>query len=106
MCIVRICIQCDADVRVTHNILKGFGVQATLCHVGTKSMAAYMRRDLRKLNFVYAIILLADMIEVFLPVQRNHGHIILIQSPTVSKPLLPTLCAFSRLLLSTYTSEH
>ena len=38
-----------------------------------------MGRDLGQLNFIDTIILLADMVKVLLPMQGNHGHIILVQ---------------------------
>ena len=41
-------VQRDADIRVTHDILQGFGVHAALCHVGAEGMAAHMGRDFRK----------------------------------------------------------
>ena len=50
-------VQRDADIRVIHDILQGLGVHAALCHVGTEGMAAHMRRDFRKLNFVDAVVL-------------------------------------------------
>ena len=59
-CIVKfdvgIGVQRDADVHVTHDILQGFWVHTALGHVGAEGMAAYMGRDLRKLNFVNAVV--------------------------------------------------
>lgn len=50
-------VQRDADIRVTHDILQGFGIHAALCHIGAESMAAHMRGDFRKLNFINAVVL-------------------------------------------------
>ena len=50
-------VQRDAAIRVTHDILQGFGIHAALCHVGTEGMTAHMRGDFRKLNFVDAVVL-------------------------------------------------
>ena len=45
-CIVKfdmgIGVQRNADIRVTHDILQGFGIHAALCHIGAKGMAAHM----------------------------------------------------------------
>ena len=61
LCIVKfdmgVGIQRDADIRVTHDILQGLGIHAAFRHVGTEGMAAHMGRDLRKLNFVDAVVL-------------------------------------------------
>lgn len=42
-------------------------------------MAAYMGCDLRKLNFINAVILVQDMLEIMLPVEGNHRHSVLVQ---------------------------
>ena len=61
LCIVKfdmgVGIQRDADIRVTHDILQGLGVHAAFRHVGTEGVAAHMRCDFRKLNFVDAVVL-------------------------------------------------
>ena len=72
-------VQRDADIRMTHDILQGFGVHTALGHVGAEGMAAYMGRDLRKLNFVNAVVFLQNMLEVMLPMEGDHGHIIFVQ---------------------------
>ena len=46
----------DADIRMTHDILQGFGIHAAFCHVGTEGVAAHMRGDFRKLYFVDAAV--------------------------------------------------
>ena len=35
-------VQCNADIRVPHDILQALGIHATLCHLGAKGMSAYM----------------------------------------------------------------
>ena len=35
-------VQCNADIRVSHDILQALGIHATLCHLGAKGMSAYM----------------------------------------------------------------
>ena len=72
-------VQRYADVTVTHDILQGFGVHTALCHVGTEGMSAHMGRDFRKLNFVNAVVFLQNMLEVMLPMEGDHGHVILVQ---------------------------
>ena len=72
-------VQRYADVTVTHDILQRFGVHTRLRHIATEGMTAYMGRDFRKLNFVNAVILIADMLKVMLPMKGNHRHVILVQ---------------------------
>ena len=42
-------------------------------------MAAHMGRDFRKLNFVNAVIFLQNMLEVMLPMEGDHRHVVLVQ---------------------------
>ena len=76
---VGIGVQRDADIRVTHDILQGFGIHAAARHVGAEGMATYMGRDFRKLNFVNAVVFLQNMLEVMLPMEGDHRHIVLVQ---------------------------
>ena len=54
---VGIGVQCDADVRMSHDVLQCFGVHSALCHVGAESVSAHMGGDFRKLYFVNAVVL-------------------------------------------------
>ena len=72
-------IQSHADIRVPHNVLQRFGVHSALCHIGTKGVAADMGCDFGKLYLVDAVVFVADMLEVVLPVQGDHWHLIFIQ---------------------------
>ena len=90
-CIVKfdvgIGVQRDADIRVTHDILQGFGIHAALCHVGAEGMAAHMGCDLGKLHLVNAVVFLQNMLEVMFPVEGDHGHVILVQKQETSIPI-------------------
>lgn len=61
-------------------------VHAAWCTMRTICMSAYMRRNLRHLYFIDFIALLYNMLKIFLPMQGNHRHLILIQ---VQKSTLP-----------------
>jgi len=76
---VSVGVQCDTDIRMSHDVLQGFGVHTALCHVGTECMTAHMGCDFRKLNFVDVVVLVEDMLEVMLPMECNHGLTILVQ---------------------------
>ena len=76
---MRVDVQCDTDIRVTHDVLQGLRAHAALCHVGTEGVAAYMGCDLWKLNLINAIILVQDMLEIMLPVEGDHRHPVLVQ---------------------------
>ena len=71
---IKVCIgiKRDPDIGMTHNHLKCLRIHAALSHVGTESMSANMGCDLWELFFIDAVILLADMLEVFLPMQSYH----------------------------------
>ena len=45
---VGVGVQRDADIRVTHDVLRGFRAHSTLCHVGAEGMSAYVGCDLCK----------------------------------------------------------
>lgn len=62
---------------MAHQILQSFGIHAAFSHVGTISMSAHMRCDFGHLYLVDFVVLLADMLEILLPVQRHHGTPIL-----------------------------
>ena len=72
-------VQRDADIRVTHDVLQSFRAHAAARHVGTEGVPAYMGCDLRKLYFINAVVLIQDMLEVMLPMEGNHGHLVLVQ---------------------------
>ena len=84
---VGIGVQRDADIRMTHDILQGFGVHTALCHVGAEGMAAHMGRDFRKLNFVNAVVFLQNMLEVMLPMEGDHRHVVLVQEQKICIPI-------------------
>ena len=54
-------------------------VHAAFRHVGTKGVPAYMGRDLWHLHFIDTVVLLANVLKVFLPMQGYHRHIIFVQ---------------------------
>jgi len=72
---------------MTHDVLQSFGIHTALCHVGAKCVSARVRCNLWKLNFIYAVILLPDMFKVLFPMQRNHGHLILVQEEESCVPV-------------------
>lgn len=72
-------VQCNADIRVSHDILQALGIHATLCHLGAKGMSAYMGCYFRHLNLVDAVILLKNVLKVLLPVESHHRHIVFIK---------------------------
>ena len=53
---MRVGSKSNPDVRMTHDILQGFGIHAAVRHVGTEDVAAHMRGDFRKLYFVDAAV--------------------------------------------------
>lgn len=74
-----VCIQGDADIRRSHDVLQGFGIHSGLCHVGAECMSANMGGNFGELYFVNAVILFPDVLKILLPVQRYHRHIVFIQ---------------------------
>ena len=54
-------------------------VHAAFRHVVTKGVPAYMGRDLWHLHFIDTVVLLANVLKVFLPMQGYHRHIIFVQ---------------------------
>ena len=53
---MRVGVQSNADIRMTHDILQSFGVHTAFRHVGAEGVAAHMRGDFRKLYFVDAAV--------------------------------------------------
>ena len=88
---MRKSIQRYADVAVAHNLLKGFGIHPRGRHPA-EGMAAHMGRYFGHLDFVNAVVLLADMLEIFFPVHGNHWHLILIQKQKSGIPINHWLC--------------
>ena len=76
---VRIGVKRDADIGMAHNHLQCLWIHSAFRHVGTEGMSTNMGRDLWELFFIDAVILLADMLKVFLPMQSNHRHPVLVQ---------------------------
>ena len=72
-------VQRNADVAVAHDILQCFGIHPVLCHLGAERMSADMGRDLRQLHLIDLIVLLYDMLEILLPMERDHRHPVLIK---------------------------
>ena len=72
-------VQRDANIRVAHEILQRLGVHTALCHVGTKCVPANVRGDFGHLHLIDAVVLLADVLEVMLPMKRHHRFAVLVQ---------------------------
>lgn len=72
-------IQRDSDVAVSHNVLQRLGIHAGFCHIGAEGVSAYMGCDFWHLHPVNAVILVANVLKILLPVQCHHGHPILVQ---------------------------
>ena len=72
-------VQRDADIRVAHDVLQGFGIHAAARHVGTEGMAAHMGRDLRERNLADAVVFVQGALKGMLPVKGDHGHLVLVQ---------------------------
>lgn len=85
---MRVSVQRDANVRMTHNVLQRFRI-ATVCHVGTKCMPAHMGRYIRHLHFIDLVVLLPDMLHILFPMLGNHRPPIFIQEqePLIQPPL-------------------
>ena len=60
---MRIGVEHNAYVGVSHQILKDFRVHSALCHIGTIGVAADVRSDFGKRRSVYAVVFLADALE-------------------------------------------
>ena len=84
---MRIGVESDADIRMSHQVLKHLRVHPGLRHIGAVGVTAHMRRDLRKLHAINAIILLHRMLEVLLPVHRHHRLSILIEPKESGVPV-------------------
>ena len=72
-------IQRHADVRMTHDILQCLRVHSGFRHIGTEGVSAYMRGYFGHLDAVDLVVLLDNVLQVFLPMQRNHRSVILVQ---------------------------
>ena len=75
-------VQCDANIRMTYEILQHlqhFGVHTALCRVGTTYVTANVRGDFGHLHLVDAVVLLADVLEVMLPVKHHHRLAVFVQ---------------------------
>ena len=64
---------------MAHEVLQRLGVHTALCHVGTKCVPANVRGDFGHLHLIDAVVLLADVLEVMLPMKRHHRLAVLIQ---------------------------
>ena len=76
---MRVGIEGNANVRMSHQILKGFRVHSSLCHIGAIGVAADMRRYLGDGNLECGIVFLANPLEEMLPMECDHRHTVLIQ---------------------------
>ena len=72
-------VQRHADVRMTHDILQCLRVHSGFRHIGTEGVSAYMRGYFGHLDAVDLVVLLDNVLQVFLPMQRNHRSVILVQ---------------------------
>ena len=72
-------VEGNADVGVAHDVLQSLGVHSALGHVGAEGVSADVGRDLRKLHFIDTVVLIQNVLEVLLPVQSHHRHLILVQ---------------------------
>ena len=59
---------CNADIRMSHQVLQSFGIHTRLRHIGTVGVSTDMRCDVRHLYSVNIIITLYHVIESMLPV--------------------------------------
>lgn len=72
-------VEGNADIRMAHDVLQGLGVHAGFCHVGTEGMPAHMGRHLGHGDAVDPVVLLHNMLQILLPVECHHGHVVLVQ---------------------------
>lgn len=69
---MRVGVQGNTNIAVSHDIRKGLGVHTGLRHIGAERVSANMGRDLRYLHFVDFVVLLADALEILLPLKCYH----------------------------------
>ena len=60
-------IQRHADVRMTHDILQCLWIHSGFRHIGTEGVPAYMGCDFGHLHLVNAVILVANVLKILLP---------------------------------------
>ena len=80
-------VQRNADVAVAHDVLQRFGIHPVLCHFGAERVPANMGRDLRQLHLIDLIVLLYDMLEILLPMERDHRHPVLVKEKESGMPV-------------------
>ena len=76
---MRVDVVGDVDVRMPHDVLELRGVHAVAGHLAAERVPAHVRRDLRQLVLVDAVVLLDAPAEVVLPVQGDLRIAVLVQ---------------------------
>ena len=71
---MSISIESYRDIRMSHKILQSLGVHTALCHIGTVSVPANVRRDLGNRLSIYAVILFPYVFEVMLPMKCRSDY--------------------------------
>ena len=81
-------IQCDAHIGMSHDILQGLDVHASVRHVCTERVPEYMGRDVRqRLVRVQLLIFLHRPAHFILDVQGNLRTVVLVQQKKTAVPV-------------------
>lgn len=76
---MSICIECNPDIRMSHQVLQCFWIHAGTRLIATVGVSTYMRRDLWKLRFINTVIFFDSVLKILLPVQCHQRHFVFIQ---------------------------
>lgn len=79
---MSICVKRDRNIRMSHKILQSLRIHSALCHIGTVCVPADVRRDQRQRDFVYAVILFPDVLEIMFPMKRIRDTAVFVLSRT------------------------
>ena len=84
---VRVSVERDADIAVTHQVLKRLRIHARLGLIAAVGMAADVRSDVGHLDPVDIIVALDHMIEPMLPVHGHFRQAVLVQKQKTAAPV-------------------
>ena len=76
---MRIGVQSDTNIRMSHQVLQCLGIHSAFGHVGAEDMPAHMGRYFGHWFLVNTVVLGTDVLKVFFPVQSYHWHAFFIQ---------------------------